>query len=194
MACCPRGGLRAQNFGPNPEYPPPPLQVRTVIAVSAEKEWRRDAGKLPLNRGKSAVYIYTLLILLTGLITYCSPLVLIRLIIWTRTLLIKHHLKSEHTDTAVLSVSAGSVFYFFYFMYVRIFYSFYLIFFTEEVNIFTLNQCSANLFEPLVNAVSHFHWINLCAGFMEVNLRLIKNNKTNCFLVLFWNNKCQYVL
>ncbi len=55
-----------------------PLQVRTV---SAEKGWRRDAGKLPLNRGKSAVYIYTPLILLTGLITDCSPLVLIRLII-----------------------------------------------------------------------------------------------------------------
>ncbi len=58
-----------------------PLQVRTVIVVSAEKGWRRDAGKLPLNRGKSAVYIYTPLILLTGLITDCSPLVLIRLII-----------------------------------------------------------------------------------------------------------------
>ncbi len=33
-----------------------------------------------MNRGKSAVYIYTPLILLTGLITDCSPLVLIRLI------------------------------------------------------------------------------------------------------------------
>ncbi len=59
--------------------PPPPLQVRTGIVVSAEKGWRRDAGKLPMNRGKSAVY--TPLILLTGLITDCSPLVLIRLII-----------------------------------------------------------------------------------------------------------------
>ncbi len=73
-----------------------PLQIRTGIVVSAEKGWRRDAGKLPMNRGKSAVYIYTPLILLTGLITDCSPLVLIRLIIWTcssRTLLIKHHVK-----------------------------------------------------------------------------------------------------
>ncbi len=40
-----------------------------------------DAGKLSRNRGKSAVYIYTPLILLTGLITDCAPLVLIRLII-----------------------------------------------------------------------------------------------------------------
>ncbi len=73
-----------------------PLQIRTGIVVSAEKGWRRDAGKLPMNRGKSAVYIYTPLILLTGLNTDCSPLVLIRLIIWTcssRTLLIKHHLE-----------------------------------------------------------------------------------------------------
>ncbi len=37
----------------------PSLQVRTVIVVSAEKGWWRDAGKLPLNRGKSAVYILT---------------------------------------------------------------------------------------------------------------------------------------
>ncbi len=76
-----------------------PLQIRTGIVVSAEKGWRRDAGKLPMNRGKSAVYIYTPLILLTGLITDCSPLVLIRLIIWTcssRTLLIKHHFTSSH--------------------------------------------------------------------------------------------------
>ncbi len=56
-----------------------PLQIRTGIVVSAEKGWRRDAGKRPMNRGKSAVY--TPLILLTGLITDCSPLVLIRLII-----------------------------------------------------------------------------------------------------------------
>ncbi len=43
------------------------------------------------------MYIYTPLILLTGLITDCAPLVLIRLIIWTcssRTLLIKHHLRT----------------------------------------------------------------------------------------------------
>ncbi len=33
-----------------------PLQIRTGIVVSAEKGWRRDAGKLPMNRGKSAVY------------------------------------------------------------------------------------------------------------------------------------------
>ncbi len=68
-----------REFWPEPRVPP--LQVRTVIVVSAEKGWRRDAGKLPLNRGKSAVYLYTPLILLTGLITDCSPLVLIRLII-----------------------------------------------------------------------------------------------------------------
>ncbi len=37
-ACCPRGGLRALNFGPNSEYPPP--QVRTGIVVSVEKGWR----------------------------------------------------------------------------------------------------------------------------------------------------------
>ncbi len=94
LACCLRGGLRARNFGPNPEYPPP-LQVRTGIVVSVEKGWWRDAGKLSRNRGKSAVYIYTPLILLTGLITDCAPLVLIKLIIWTcssRTLLIKHHM------------------------------------------------------------------------------------------------------
>ncbi len=36
-----------------------PLQIRTGIVVSAEKGWRREAGKLPMNRGKSAVYIYT---------------------------------------------------------------------------------------------------------------------------------------
>ncbi len=34
-------------------------QVRTGIVVSAEKGWRRDAGKLSRNRGESAVYIYT---------------------------------------------------------------------------------------------------------------------------------------
>ncbi len=32
-------------------------QFRKGIVVSAEKGWRRDAGKLPMNRGKSAVYI-----------------------------------------------------------------------------------------------------------------------------------------
>ncbi len=58
-----------------------PLQVRTEIVVSAEKGWQKDAGKLSRNRGKSAVYIYTPLILLTGLITDCAALVLIRLII-----------------------------------------------------------------------------------------------------------------
>ncbi len=47
-----------------------PYQIRTGIVVSAEKGWRRDAGKLPMNRGKSAVYIYTPLILLTGLINW----------------------------------------------------------------------------------------------------------------------------
>ncbi len=66
-------------FWPEPRVPP--LQVRTGIVVSAEKGWRRDAGKLSRNRGKSAVHIYTPLILLTGLITDCAPLVLIRLII-----------------------------------------------------------------------------------------------------------------
>ncbi len=73
------GRAPSSEFWPEPRVPP--LQVRTVIVVSAEKGLRRDAGKLPLNRGKSAVYIYKPLILLTGLITDCSPLVLIRLII-----------------------------------------------------------------------------------------------------------------
>ncbi len=42
-----------------PEPIVPPTQDRTVIIVSAEKGWRRDAGKLPMNRGESAVCIYT---------------------------------------------------------------------------------------------------------------------------------------
>ncbi len=37
-----------------------PQQVRIGIVLSAEKGWRRDAGKLSRNRGKSPVYIYTL--------------------------------------------------------------------------------------------------------------------------------------
>ncbi len=50
------GRAPSSEFCPEPRVPP--LQVRTGIVVSAEKGWRRDAGKLPLNRGKSAVYIY----------------------------------------------------------------------------------------------------------------------------------------
>jgi len=67
--------------GEDSELRVPPRQVRTGVGVSVEKGWRRDAGKLPINRGESAVYTHTPLILLTGLITDCSPLLLIRLII-----------------------------------------------------------------------------------------------------------------
>ncbi len=74
--------------------------------------WRRDAGKLPRNRDKSAVYIYTPLILLTGLITDCAPLVLIRLIIWTcssRTLLIKHHKEKKMLKCACVTCKNNEV-------------------------------------------------------------------------------------
>ncbi len=64
-----------------PEPRVPPHRFRTGIVVSAEKGWRRDAGKLSRNRGESAVYIYTPLTFLAGLITDSAPLVLIRLII-----------------------------------------------------------------------------------------------------------------
>ncbi len=36
MVCCPSRGLRARNFGPNPECPP--HRFRTEIFVSAEKQ------------------------------------------------------------------------------------------------------------------------------------------------------------
>ncbi len=51
-----------------------------IVCKSREGRRNRDAGKLSMNRGKSAVYIYTH-ILLTVLITDCAPLVLIRVII-----------------------------------------------------------------------------------------------------------------
>ncbi len=47
---------------------------RITQFMDVAKGWRRDAGKLPMNRGESVNW-------LTGLITDFSSLVLIRLII-----------------------------------------------------------------------------------------------------------------